>query len=379
MAQAWGLQFDCSLVATSAPANARPYYTSTSYLGQPFDQRAPAFLADADAIVQIPRTPALPLLNDDRRRIDDLFLERQTDVQQRLVTALNHAGRAEYHARLAEDSSLVRDWHRHHVYNWAPPEPAALRVFECDALLLARRANARVQQLVEALAVHPALLPGERFLEVAFDAASALSKGALDSIRTEQTDAHHYLHEGGRPGLTGDSAQLLPVLPAALGRTLELGFGAALLARQIRPRATRYVGVELATEHARTLSELNALPVVADIHALPFADASFETVIADNVLEHAAQPLVVLRELRRIVAQSGAVYAVIPVDARDPAFQIRTHLWKADESSIRTAARLSGFGVKQLTLLRYAELGVYGCFPASAGETCLVVLVPEAN
>lgn len=379
LARDWGLQFDSSLVATAGSPGERPYYPSTAYVGQPFDQRAPAYLADADAIVQIPRTPALPLLQDDGLSIEDVFAERQADVQRRLATALNHVERAAYHARLEQDSSLVHDWHRHHVYNWAPPEPASLRLFECDAVLLAKHSNARVRERVDLLAAHPALLPGERFLELAFDAASALSKGALDAIRAEQTDAHHYLLDGGRPGMTADSAQLLGVLPAALGRTLEIGFGAALLARQIRSRATQYVGVELDVTQARSLLDIAASPLVADIHALPFSAAGFDTVIADNVLEHAAQPLAVLRELRRVVAKTGAVYALIPVDARDPAFQIRTHLWKADESSIRTAARLAGFGVRQLTLMRYSDLGVYGCFPASAGETCLTVLVPQEN
>src|SRR5262249_25795097 len=160
----------------------------------------------------------------------------------------------------------------------------------------------------------------------------------------------------------------------ALGCTLEIGFGYALTARRVARRATRYVGIDLQTAQARALRETGGLGVVGDIQALPLADGAFDTVIADNVLEHAASPLVALTELRRVLAPRGRVYALIPLDAATSDFQIRTHLWKADVASIRRAAALAGFRVVDLDVLDYAALAVYGCFPASCGRTCLAVL-----
>ena len=55
-------------------------------------------------------------------------------------------------------------------------------------------------------------------------------------------------------------------------------------------------------------------------------------------------------------------------------YQIRTHLWKADERSVRRAAEWTGLDVVELHVLEYTSLNVYGCFPASGGRTCLVVL-----
>src|SRR5262249_58980231 len=105
---------------------------------------------------------------------------------------------------------------------------------------------------------------------------------------------------------------------------------------------------------------------------------SFDTVIADNVLEHASSPLDALRELRRVLRPRGRVYALIPLDASTSAFEIRTHLWKADERSIRRAAELTGFRIVDLDVLEYAALAVYGCFPASCGRTFLTVFEPIA-
>jgi SAM-dependent methyltransferase len=194
-----------------------------------------------------------------------------------------------------------------------------------------------------------------------------------------QVAAHRYLSDGGRPSLTADSAEIISVLPQTLGNTLELGYGYGLLAREIRERATRYVGVDLETAQASSLAELAAQGVVADVHLLPFRSRCFDTVIADNVLEHAARPLEALCEIRRVLRPDGVVFILIPLDGLAPDFQIRTHLWKADELSLREAVRLAGLDVDLFRVLHYAELGVYGCFPASDGKTGLLRVHPATG
>jgi SAM-dependent methyltransferase len=198
----------------------------------------------------------------------------------------------------------------------------------------------------------------------------------MASIRAHQKAAHEYLATGGREAMTEDSERLVARLPGSLGATLEIGFGYGLTAQRVAARASRYVGIDLRTEQAVALRRAGGLGLVADIAALPFANRRFDTVIADNVLEHASTPLDVLREIRRVLTPAGRLYALIPVDAATHEFQIRTHLWKADEASIQRAAALCGLRVVDLELLSYSALGVYGCFPASAGRTCLVVFEP---
>lgn len=48
---------------------------------------------------------------------------------------------------------------------------------------------------------------------------------------------------------------------------------------------------------------------LADVHALPFADASFDVVHAHQVLQHVGDPVQALREMRRVCRPGGVVAA----------------------------------------------------------------------
>lgn len=51
---------------------------------------------------------------------------------------------------------------------------------------------------------------------------------------------------------------------------------------------------------------------IADAHDLPFADDSFDLIVASAVLEHVADPQRCVAEFRRVLAPRGLVYAVTP-------------------------------------------------------------------
>lgn len=53
----------------------------------------------------------------------------------------------------------------------------------------------------------------------------------------------------------------------------------------------------------------NAGPdIVADAHALPFGDGSFEVVLSREMLEHVRDPKLVLSEIRRVLVPGGRLY-----------------------------------------------------------------------
>ncbi len=65
--------------------------------------------------------------------------------------------------------------------------------------------------------------------------------------------------------------------------------------------------IERAQAVARAHGVTNARFVVADVYALPFADATFDAVFAHAMLYHLRDPLRVLREFRRVLKPEGLV------------------------------------------------------------------------
>lgn len=110
------------------------------------------------------------------------------------------------------------------------------------------------------------------------------------------------------------AAYLLPHL-ATGQRLLDVGAGPATLtadlASAVAPGAVAAVeiddaAVELARAGLRERS-VEADVRVGDVHALPYADGTFDVVHAHQVLQHVADPVQALREMRRVCAPGGLV------------------------------------------------------------------------
>ncbi|QMU78756.1 methyltransferase domain-containing protein [Streptacidiphilus sp. PB12-B1b] len=71
--------------------------------------------------------------------------------------------------------------------------------------------------------------------------------------------------------------------------------------------------LEQAAYNAAEAGAENTVFEVADVHALPYADDSFDVVHAHQVLQHVADPVQALREMRR-VCRPGGVVAVRDAD-----------------------------------------------------------------
>ena len=106
-------------------------------------------------------------------------------------------------------------------------------------------------------------------------------------------------------------------------------------------------------------------------NALLFRDAEFDTIVADNTLEHAFDPKKVLLECMRVLRSNGSCYLVIPYDLCGPDYRNNAHYWKADETSVGHALRASGFEIVRQETVRMSELGISGAHPSCDGYTGL--------
>jgi uncharacterized protein YbaR (Trm112 family) len=113
--------------------------------------------------------------------------------------------------------------------------------------------------------------------------------------------------------------------PPEAGSVLDVGAGHAA-----HPRADVVVDKYVADDFERASSlEVRKPLVVADGHAIPFAEASFTYVIASHVLEHATDPIRFARELTRVGA-SGFVQ--VPSREAELAFGWPFHPWLIDQA-----------------------------------------------
>jgi len=123
------------------------------------------------------------------------------------------------------------------------------------------------------------------------------------------------------PGRTWEALARGFVGLLALGDVLDIGAGDGTIAELLAPRARSYTAVDvseklIAAARARLSKMKNVRCAVADGHALPFADDSFDQVLLFNVLTCAEHPQKVIAEAARVTR--GTV-AVITLDAHDHA------------------------------------------------------------
>ena len=103
------------------------------------------------------------------------------------------------------------------------------------------------------------------------------------------------------------------VLDAGCG----VGWGSVVLAGA---GAARVTGLDIdaaAISDARRRTDAVGF-VRGDLADLPFADASFDVVVCYEAIEHVAQPLVVLDELRRVLTADGVLDGLLAEPRRVP-------------------------------------------------------------
>ena len=102
-----------------------------------------------------------------------------------------------------------------------------------------------------------------------------------------------------------------------LGGVLDIGTGTGRIAELLEPRAAHVTGLDKSPEMLRLArARLQGLPgervalVQGDFGALPFAAASFDTVVFHQVLHYAQEPAYALAEAARVCRPGGRIAIV---------------------------------------------------------------------
>lgn len=103
---------------------------------------------------------------------------------------------------------------------------------------------------------------------------------------------------------------------------LDLGCGSAWLGRFYE----HYTGLDASDEAIAAAAERGYTVIKGSVdEPLPFPDASFDGVVAKDLLEHVADPGAVVREIRRVLKPGGRVFASSP-DAQKWVWNDYTHV-----------------------------------------------------
>jgi SAM-dependent methyltransferase len=118
----------------------------------------------------------------------------------------------------------------------------------------------------------------------------------------------------------------------ATGRLVDIGCGTKPWLATFAPHVREHVGID----HQQTPHGLSQVDIVADAYDIPLDDASVDTVLLTEVLEHLEAPDRALAECRRILRPGGHLIATTPFS------------WPLHEEP-RDFFRYSPFGLRHLS------------------------------
>ena len=139
--------------------------------------------------------------------------------------------------------------------------------------------------------------PQPRLLTFALDVVSLAD---LDDL---PLDKPRITYDG--PPATRDSSELFSAAQPWLkrgARFLDLGCGPRDQATPATHHGLEYVGIDFDSSNA---------DILADGHAIPFRDATFDVVLAYAVLEHLQNPFVALHEVARVLKPGGIFFGAV--------------------------------------------------------------------
>lgn len=182
----------------------------------------------------------------------------------------------------------------------------------------------------------------------------------LDRMRDRYEEHHRERRDGGEFVFVPER---VPLLVDAVGgpgrRVLDLGCRTGAVTRHF-VQGNEVVGVDVDRAALERVAELGVEPVWADVEQpLPFPDASFDAVVAGELLEHMRFPDELIGEVLRLLRPNGVFAGSVPNAYRlksrllflagRPPEDDPTHLHMYSPSALR--ALLEGFDRVSLTFV----------------------------
>jgi SAM-dependent methyltransferase len=142
------------------------------------------------------------------------------------------------------------------------------------------------------------------------------------------------------PGYWRDVTRHFP----ADARLLDVGCGGAWLGDHFE----NYTGIDVSPEAVEAArSQGRQVILVNGDEPLPFDEGSFDGVVLKDVLEHVANPVTLVREVRRVLRPGGRVFASSP-DAQRWVWDDYTHRRPFTRKSFRKLFEDQGMTVQQI-------------------------------
>jgi SAM-dependent methyltransferase len=128
---------------------------------------------------------------------------------------------------------------------------------------------------------------------------------------------------------------------APTAQLLDVGCGSGWLADHFAD----YTGIDGSPDAVQRAQARSRNVTLGDIdRPLPYEDASFDAVVLKDVLEHVADPVALVREVRRVVRPAGLVFASSP-DAQRWVWNDYTHRRPFSRTAFRDLFADQGFTV----------------------------------
>jgi len=131
-------------------------------------------------------------------------------------------------------------------------------------------------------------------------------------------------------------------LPAAHGALLDYGAGGQPYRALFETKVTRYVAADVAPTPGRALDV-----VLTPGQPVPLNDATFETVLSSQTLEHVPSPEFYLRECHRLLKPGGVLILTAPMQWRH--HETPHDYYRFTRYGLRHLLESTGFAIEEIT------------------------------